>query len=167
MFKGRAVSLRVDAITRPDGTTTIREIVEHPECVVVVAIDEADRVLLVRQFREAVERHLLELPAGGIDPGEGPADAVRRELQEETGYLPQRLEPLGGFFSSPGFCTEYLHLYLATDLTPSRLIAEDTADIQVVRVAMADVPGIIATGEIQDAKSIAGLLRVYLKHQQT
>lgn len=166
VYEGRAVNLRVDTVVKPDGSTTTREIVEHPDCVVVVAIDEAGRAMLVRQFREAVEHELLELPAGGIDPGEKPDDTVRRELQEEIGYLPQKIEALGGFYSSPGFCTEYLHLYLATDLKPSRLFAEDTAAIKVVPVPLADIPRLIAAGEIRDSKSIAGLLRVILERRK-
>ena len=166
VYKGRVLNLRVDTVAESDGRTTSREIVEHDACIVVVPIDDDDNVLLVRQFRKAVERHLLELPAGGIDAGEEPADAVRRELQEEIGYLPENLELLGGFYSAPGFCSEYLHLYLATDLKPSRLIAEDTAGISVVRVPLAEVPRLITTGELQDSKSIAGLLRVYLKRRQ-
>jgi ADP-ribose pyrophosphatase len=142
----------------PGGRETTREIVEHSDCVAIVAIDADDNVLLVKQFRKSVERELLEIPAGGIDPGEDPVTTVRREMQEETGYLPQKVERLGGFYSSPGFCTEYLHLYLATDLTPSQLYAEDTESIKLVRVLISQIPTLIASGSICDAKSITGLL---------
>ncbi len=142
----------------PDGRQTTREIVEHADCVAIVAIDADDNVLLVKQFRKAVEKELLEIPAGGIDAGEDPEDAVRREMREETGYLPKKLERLGGFYSAPGYCTEYLYLYLATDLVPSPLQAEDTAEIKLVRVPLAEIPGLIDSGSIRDAKSIAGLL---------
>jgi ADP-ribose pyrophosphatase len=142
----------------PGGRETTREIVEHSDCVAIVAIDADDNVLLVKQFRKSVERELLEIPAGGIDPGEDPVTTVRREMQEETGYLPQKVERLGGFYSSPGFCTEYLHLYLATDLTPSPLYAEDTESIKLTRVPISQIPSLIASGSICDAKSIAGLL---------
>ena len=99
---------------------------EHRDCVAIVAIDANDNVLLVNQFRKPVEKELLEIPAGGIDVSEDPVAAVRREMREETGYLPQKVERLGGFYSTSGYGTEYLHLYLATDLTPSPLYAEDT-----------------------------------------
>ncbi|MEW6142849.1 MAG: NUDIX hydrolase [Chloroflexota bacterium] len=102
---------------------------------------------------------MLEIPAGGIDPGESPADCVRRELQEEIGYLPANIEDLGGFYAAPGYSSEYLYLFLATGLTTSRLEAEDTDEIEVVRKPLSQVPDLIASGEIQDAKSIAGLLR--------
>ncbi|GAH37906.1 unnamed protein product [marine sediment metagenome] len=158
IYDGRAVKLRVDTVRMPGGRETRREIVEHRDCVAIVAVDADDNVLLVNQFRKSVEKELLEIPAGGIDPGEDPVTTVRREMQEETGYLPGKVEKLGGFYSSPGFCTEYLHLYLATDLTPSPLYAEDTESIKLVRVPISQIPSLIASGSICDAKSIAGLL---------
>jgi ADP-ribose pyrophosphatase len=164
VFNGRAVSLRVDTVELPSGRHTTREIVEHPACIVALPIDEQGNVLLVRQFRHPVNKSLLELPAGGIEENETPVDAVRRELQEEIGFLPRKLEALGGFYSSPGFCTEYLYLFIATELTPSRLVASDTDEIEVVPMPLARIPDLIASGEICDSKSVAGLLR-YLKEK--
>ncbi|MEE8353897.1 MAG: NUDIX hydrolase [Dehalococcoidales bacterium] len=157
VFDGRAVRLRVDTVLTADGRRSTREIVEHSDCIGVVAIDEDDNVLLVRQYRKAIEKALLEIPAGGVDPGETPEEAVVREMQEETGYKPGRLERLAGFYSSPGFLTEYLHLYLATELTPSRLHAEDTAGISLVRIPVAEIEGMLAAGTFEDGKSIVGL----------
>jgi len=97
IFDGRAVKLRVDTVQMADGRQTTREIVEHSDCIAVVAIDADNNALLVKQFRKPVEKELLEIPAGGINPGEDPEAAVQRELREETGYLPQKLERLGGF----------------------------------------------------------------------
>ena len=158
IYEGRAIKLRVDTIKMPDGRETTREIVEHSDCVAVVVIDADDNVLLVEQFREPVEKVLLEIPAGGIDPGEDPVATVCRELREETGYLPRKVERLGGFYSAPGYSSEYLYLYLATDLTSSPLHAEDTENIRLVRVPIAQITSLIASGSICDAKSIAGLL---------
>ena len=166
IYDGRAVKLRVDTVQTADGRETTREIVEHADCVAIIAIDADNNVLLVNQFRKPVEKELLEIPAGGIDPGEDPETAVRREMREETGYFPQKVESLGGFYSAPGYSSEYLYLYLATDLTPSQLFAEDTASIEVVRVPISQIPGLIASGSICDAKSIAGLL-TFLEHQKT
>jgi ADP-ribose pyrophosphatase len=158
IYRGRAVSIRVDTVEKATGKKTTREVVEHPDCVAVVALDEQGNVLLVRQFRHPVGRFLLEIPAGGIDPGEEPVESVRRELQEEIGYFPRKIDKLGGFYSIPGYGTEYLHCFLATDLVPGRLVAEDTEDIELVRVPTEEIPGLITSGEICDAKTIAALL---------
>jgi len=158
IYDGQVVRLRVDTVRMPSGRETTREIVEHGDCVAIVAIDADDNVLLVSQFRKPVEKELLEIPAGGIEYDEDPMATVRRELREEVGYLPKKVERLGGFYSSPGYCTEYLHLYLATDLTPSQLYAEDTESIKLTRVPVSQIPSLIASGSICDAKSIAGLL---------
>ncbi len=164
VYDGRAVKLRVDTVQTPGGRETTREIVEHSDCVAIIAIDNDDNVLLVNQFRKPVEKELLEIPAGGIDPGEDAESTVRREMQEETGYAPRNVKCLGGFYSAPGYCTEYLYLYLVSDLAPSQLFAEDTAGIEVVRVPIGDIPNLITSGKICDAKSIAGLL-TFLKHR--
>ena len=158
IYQGRAVNIRVDTVEKAGGRKTTREVVEHSDCIAVVALDEQDKVLLVRQFRHPVDRSLLEIPAGGIDPGEEPIDAVRRELQEEIGYFPREIDKLGGFYATPGYGTEYLHCFVATDLVPARLVAEDTEDIELVRISRDDIPQLIASGEICDAKSIAALL---------
>jgi ADP-ribose pyrophosphatase len=166
VFEGRAVNLRIDTVKLPSGRKTTREIVEHEDCVAIVALDTADNILLVKQFRKPVEKELLEVPAGGIDAGESPEDAVRREMREETGFLPRKVEKLGGFYSTPGFCTEYLYLYLASDLAPKPLKAEDSENITLVRVPLAEIPGLISSGAICDAKSIAGLL-AFLEYRKS
>jgi len=165
LYRGRAVSLRMDTVEKSNGKTTTREVVEHSNCVAVVVVDDQDNVLLVRQYRYPVGKFLLEIPAGGIDLNEEPIDCVRRELQEEIGYFPQKIEELGGFYSVPGYGTEYLHCYLATDLVPSRLIAEDSEGIEVVRVPISKITQLITSGEICDAKSIAALLTFLLQRE--
>jgi ADP-ribose pyrophosphatase len=163
IFEGRVVRLRIDTIETVDGRQSTREIVEHDDCITVIPVDENGNILLVKQFRRPAGKELLEIPAGGIDPGEDTETAVIREMQEETGYRPQKLERLGGFYSSPGFCTEYLHVYLATDLVPGRLYAEDTEAIELVRMPPDDIIKLITSGKIEDAKTIAGLL-FYLEY---
>jgi len=158
IYRGHAVNVRVDTVEKASGRKTTRDVVEHSDCIAVVALDEQDNVLLVRQFRHAVDRFLLEIPAGGIDPGEEPIDSVRRELQEEIGYFPRKIDKLGGFYAIPGYGTEYLHCFLATDLVPARLVAEDTDDIELVRLSPDEIPRLIASGEICDGKTIAALL---------
>ena len=165
IYEGRAVKLRVDTVKMASGRETTREIVEHSDCVAIIAVDADDNVLLVNQFRKPIEKELLEIPAGGIEPGEDPETTVRREMREETGYLPRKVERLGGFYSTPGYCTEYLYLYLATDLIPGQLHAEDTENISLVRVPVSQIPSRITSGSICDAKSIAGLL-TFLEHRK-
>ncbi len=166
VFEGRILKLRVDTVRTADGRKSTREVVEHAACIAVIAVDTNDNVLLVRQYRQALGKELLEIPAGGIDKGEDPKAAVIREMQEETGFRPQRVERLGGFYTTPGFCNEYLYLYLAADLVPGRLHAEDTPGIEVVRVPLSQVPDLIASDEIEDAKTVAGLL-FYLEYRKS
>ena len=112
------------------------------------------------------EKELLEIPAGGIDAGEDAEAAVIREMQEETGFRPLKLKLLCGFYSTPGYSTEYLSLYLATDLVPGRLHAEDTVGIEVVRVPVAQITEMVTSGEICDSKTLAGLL-YFMEYRKT
>jgi ADP-ribose pyrophosphatase len=162
IYEGRRVSLRVDTVELPSGRRTKREVVEHPDCVAIVAIDSEDNVLLVRQFRQAVGRVLLEIPAGGIEPGEEPEESVLRELEEETGYIAGKLERLGGFYSSPGYSTEFLHLFMATELEKGHAGPREDEIIEVVPIPWPKIPSLISSGEISDAKSIAGLFTVII-----
>ncbi len=165
ILKGHAINLRVEKVVTADGHRTTREIIEHPGAVAVVPIDNENNVLLVRQYRSPLKKDLLEIPAGGIDKGEDVKTTVIREMQEEIGYKPQKLVFLAGFYSAPGYSNEYMYLYMAKDLVPSRLTAEDTAGIELVRVPVTQVKEMITSGKIQDAKSIIGLLLMleYLK----
>jgi len=166
IYDGQVIRVRVDTVQTQDGRQSRREIVEHDACVVMVAIDDTGNTLLVRQYRTPAARELLEIPAGAIDPGETPDEAVRREMQEETGYLPGKIEYLGGFYLAPGYSTEYQYVYLVSDLVPSRLVAEDTGGIELIRTPIKQIPGLITSGKIDDAKSIAGLY-LFLEHQKT
>ena len=159
VFEGRAVTLRLSTVEKSKGETVSREIVEHRDCIAAVVLDERDNVVMVRQFRVPTGKDLLEIPAGVMEDGESPDECVRRELQEEIGYLPQKITRLGGFYAAPGYCTEYINVFLASELKESRLVAEDTDEIEVVRVPVAKIMGMIDSGDICDAKSIAGLLK--------
>jgi ADP-ribose pyrophosphatase len=159
-YRGKRINLRVDDIELPSGKRTTREIVEHSNCVAIVVLDDAENVILVRQHRSAVDQDLLEIPAGKVEPGESPLACARRELREETGYLARKMEGLGGFYASPGYSTEYLYLYLATELDPIPEVPDADEILDVVRVPLAGIPGMIASGEIRDAKTLVGLLRV-------
>lgn len=158
LYQGRVVNLRLDTVETPDGHRYRREVVEHGEVVAIVALDADGNVLLVRQYRGPVGEVTLEIPAGGIDPGESAEEAVQRELQEETGQRAGTVQRLCGFYASPGYCSEFIHLYLAKELSASRLRADLDEAIQVVRLPLPAALRLIDSGEIHDGKSIIGLL---------
>jgi ADP-ribose pyrophosphatase len=163
IYKGRIISLVVHDVRLQNGDPAKRELVQHPGAVALVALDAQHKVLLVRQFRIAAGKVLAEIPAGTLRPDEPPDDCAVRELQEETGYKPGKLERLGGFYVAPGYTTEFIHLYLATDLIESRLDGDADEFIEVDRVSLPDALAMIERGDIQDGKSITGLLRVASK----
>ncbi len=160
VYQGRVVKLDLVTVELPNGETSLRELVTHPGAVAIVALDSQRHVLLVRQFRLAAGRVMLEIPAGTLEPNEAPIVCAERELQEETGYKPQQLEPLGGIFVAPGYTTEYIHLFLARNLVESRLDMDGDEFIEVIKLPLADALAKIDSGEIQDAKTITALLRV-------
>jgi ADP-ribose pyrophosphatase len=160
IYEGRVVKLALLDVELPDGKQSKRELVRHPGAVAIVALDADENVLLVRQFRIAAGRVLAEIPAGTLEPDEAPLLCAERELQEETGYRPGNLEPMGGLFVAPGYTTEYIHLFLATELHESRLAADADEFIEVERVSLTEAIAMIERGDIVDAKSITGVLRV-------
>ena len=151
------MTVRVDRVRLPNGAEATREVVEHADAVTIVPIDKDGSVVLVRQYRHPLGMTLLELPAGGIEEGEEPLEAAQRELREETGLAAGKLVALGGFYSAPGFLTEYLHLFLANDLTESPLAPDPDEFVEVVRIPVAKLQTMIAWGDVQDSKTIAGV----------
>jgi ADP-ribose pyrophosphatase len=158
IYAGRVVTLRLKYLPQPDGSSRLREIVEHAPGAAVVAVQADGQVLLVRQPRPAVGGHLLELPAGLVDAGEQPIDAARRELEEETDFTAKRLEPLVQFYTSPGFSTELVHVFVATDLEACGVNPDDDEEIELVRMPLDAAIEQVLSGEVSDAKTIAGLL---------
>ena len=140
-----------------------REIVEHPGAVAIVAVDRDDNVVLVRQLREPARKELLELPAGTLDEDEQPEACARRELQEETGLTGGRWRALGRFWTTPGFCRELMHVFVAEGVEEGDAAQEDDEQIELVRIAVPDAEARI--GELEDAKTIAGLL-LYLRSRR-
>ncbi|MBI4199332.1 MAG: NUDIX hydrolase [Chloroflexi bacterium] len=158
LYQGRVVGLRVDTVRLSNGTLASREIVEHPGAVCVVPLDQGKNVLLVRQYRKAAERSLLEVPAGTLEPGEDPVACAHRELEEETGCRAGEMRELVSFYTSPGFCTEVIHAFVARDLTRGRPLEAEDEELEVVSVPLAEAVSLVRRGEIRDAKSIAALL---------
>ena len=164
LYRGKILSLRRDSVVLTKGerqVEAVREVVEHDPTVVIVPVDDDDNVLLVRQYRHSTGMVLLEAPAGGIEPGEDPQQAVQRELQEETGHTARRVVPLGSFWIAPGWATEYMHVFLARGLDAAEACPDEDEAIEVERVPRSRVLDLVRRGEIQDAKSIAALLMAF------
>ena len=157
VYSGKIVRLDVEQVRLPNGHVRRREIVRHPGAVVLVVVDAEERLLLVRQYRHAADRALLEMPAGTREPDEAPAVTAAREVQEETGFQAGRIVRLGGFFSAPGFCTEYLDCFLCTDLSPSAVPPEEDESFEHERLTVPELQQRIAAGGIEDAKTLAAL----------
>ena len=157
VFAGRIFTVSLDRV-REGGREHVREVVRHPGSSAVVAVDAEGSVALVRQYRHPAVKYLLEIPAGSRDAFEPPEVCARRELEEELGCVAGRLELLTEFFVSPGFCAEKMWVYLATNLTETEQSLEDDEDLEIVRIDFARALAMIASGEIEDAKTIIGLL---------
>jgi ADP-ribose pyrophosphatase len=159
IYRGKLLTIRKDRVRLENGREATREVVVHPGAVAIVPLLPDGRVILVRQYRYAAGRALLEIPAGTLDqPGESPAAAAARELGEETGYTAGEYRELAAFFTAPGFCTEKITVYLATGLTPGAQNQMEDEAISLELVPLADIPAMIAGGDIADAKTIGGLL---------
>jgi ADP-ribose pyrophosphatase len=160
-YRGRIIDLIVDEVEYPDGSRGIREIAHHPGGAVAVPLLGDGRVILVRQLRYPIGGDVLELPAGKLSPGEDPAHCAARELEEETGWIAGRLTPLTSILTTPGFCDEVLHLFVAEDLRESprghqREPGEYSMTVEIL--PLADALGMVENGTISDAKTIVGLL---------
>jgi len=158
IFEGKVVRLKVDRVVEPGGIVANREIVCHPGSVVVLPELPDGRLLLIRQFRYAARRWLWELVAGGIEPGETPLEAARRELAEETGYRARTFRPLFTFFPSPGFVSERMHLLEARGLTRAKAQPEADERIRLGRFTESQLRRMLRARKIEDGKTLVGLL---------
>jgi len=157
IYDGKVVKLRVDRVVEPGGVTALREVVCHAGSVVVLPRLADGRVILVRQFRYAAGRHLWELVAGGMEPGESPRQAARRELIEETGYRARTLKPLFDFFPSPGILNERMFLVEASGLTRGKSEPESDERLELGIFTTAQLRKMLRAKQIKDAKTLAGL----------
>lgn len=158
LYNGRIVRLKLDRVVEPGGVEVTREIVEHHGSVVVIPRLTNGNIVMVRQFRYATQRHLWELVAGSMDPGESVTRAARRELQEETGYRAGSLKRLFSFYPSPGFLTEQMHLVEARDLTLVEASPEDDERIEVAEFSKIQLDKLLRENRIADGKTLVGLL---------
>ena len=159
IYSGRIITVHRDTVALPDGRESLREIVEHPGGVAVFAMDGQGRVALVRQFRYPLGEVTLELPAGKLEPGEDPRASGLRELAEETGLTPGTFLPLGSIASSPGILAERIHLFFARDLVQGEARPDDGEFVETLWVPYQDLLDMARRGEIQDGKTLAGILK--------
>lgn len=158
VFDGKLVKLRVDTVKLPDGREATREIVVHRGAVAMVPLLDHDKVVMVRQYRQAAGEILLEIPAGTSEPGEEPDACANRELQEETGYKAGKITRLFSSYLAPGYSSEMLHTYLAEDLIKAESQTDEDEFVEVVEISISEAVDLIRTGGIKDAKTICGIL---------
>jgi ADP-ribose pyrophosphatase len=159
-YKGSHIQVREDRVIEPAGYEATREIVVHPGAVCIVACPTPLEVILIRQYRHATGRELIEIPAGTLHEGEDPLGCAIRELEEETGYQAAKMVERGRFWTTPGFTTEFMYLYEANDLKKTKINPDEDEVIEVDIVQRSVALQMIDDGRIQDAKSILGLLRI-------
>jgi ADP-ribose pyrophosphatase len=158
VYPGRAFTIRRDTLRLPDGHETRFDIVEHVGSVIILPLDDRGNLLFVRQYRHAAGLDLLELPAGTLNKNELPDVCAHREIREETGMAAGHMEHLGGFYLAPGYSTEFMHVYLATDLHSDPLEADADEFLTLEHIPLARALKIARAGEILDAKSLAALM---------
>ncbi|MFC0523069.1 NUDIX domain-containing protein [Pontibacillus salicampi] len=160
IFNGKMISLQVDEVSLPDGKTSKRELVKHPGAVAVIAITDEGKMVMVEQYRKPLERSLVEIPAGKLEPGEQPHTTAVRELEEETGYTAKRLERVTSFATSPGFADEVIHLYIAHQLSvvEEKLAGDDDEFVELLEVTLDEAERMQQEERIWDAKTAYAVL---------
>lgn len=158
VHKGRIIDVYQDEMITPSGDTVTYDIVEHKGAASMVALDEEGKILMVRQYRTAIQKESLELPAGGINPGEDTKTCAMRELEEETGYRPTSAEHLLDVYTSVGFCDEKIYIYYTSSLVPSKQNLDADEYVNVERYTLEELVELILQGKIEDSKSVAGIL---------
>ena len=166
IYEGKILHIHRDTVLLPNGTEAIREVAEHPGGVAIVAIDDNNCVLTVKQYRYVFSQVLEEIPAGKLERGEDPDAAALRELREETGAVPERFTTLGSIIVSPGCYGEVLHLYLAEGLHFGEMDPDEDEFLALERTPFDEMVTRVLRGEIEDAKTVCGILKVHALHQQ-
>lgn len=157
-YKGKVLSMREDVVVLPNNKEGTREVVQHNGAVGVVALTNDNRIILVKQFRAGIKRITLELPAGKLELGEDPLECGKRELEEETGYIAESYRKLTAFATSPAILEEIIHVYLATELKQGETNPDDDEFVETVVVPISEAKNMIVSGEIEDGKTIIGIL---------
>lgn len=162
-YEGRLLKVDVDRVRLPGGAETELESIRHPGAAAALPFTDGGEVLLIRQYRHAMAGHILEVPAGKLDEGEDPADCIVREVEEEVGYRPGRVEPLGSIFTTPGFTDEIIWLYEAHELVETAVDRDEDEVIELVRMSFADALEAVLDGRVRDGKSVAAILHAALR----
>lgn len=163
IYEGKILNLRRDLVTVKDGDTSYREIIEHSGGVAVAAVTDDNKMYLVRQFRKAAEQDVLEIPAGRREHDENPMIAAMRELKEETGFTARKISHLTSFYATIGYCTEVIHVYMATGLTPGETEFDEHEAIELECYPVEELKQMVFDGEIIDGKTITAILLVAAK----
>lgn len=166
IYDGKILRLHVDTVELPNGKQGLREVADHPGGVAIVAIDNQGNLLTVKQYRYVFSRVVEEIPAGKLERGEDPRDAALRELKEETGATPAHFTDLGKLIVSPGAYGEVLYLYLAEGLDMGETSPDEDEFLDVIRTPFDEMVRRVLAGELSDAKTVAGILKVYAMRQQ-
>ncbi|MCE5201182.1 MAG: NUDIX hydrolase [Synergistaceae bacterium] len=153
-YRGRVLNLRIDTVLFPSGAEKIREVVEHKAAAAILAVDKDGSIHMVSQYRHAIDKDVLEIPAGIVESGEDPLETAVRELQEEIGCKPGKIEKVSEFYSSPGYSTEKIYLYYATDLEQSKLPEDDDEYLSSSKFTPQKISAMIDSGEVNDGKTI-------------
>ena len=167
LYNDKLFDVVLEKVTLPNGVIKDREIVRHPGAAAMVPLLDDGKVVLVRQYRHAVGKCLLEIPAGTLEPDEGPVECARRELVEETGYEAEKLDRLAEILPAPGYTDEHIHIFLATRLTLAEQKLQDDEVLQVQPTPLDTALDMIQQGKIQDGKTIAGLLLTSMRNRQS
>ncbi|MBO8170606.1 MAG: NUDIX hydrolase [Bacillaceae bacterium] len=154
IYDGKIIRVQVDDVELPSGKTAKREIVRHSGAVAVMPITDDNRLVMVRQFRKPLDRELLEIPAGKLEPDEDPLDCARRELKEETGFTADSLHHIASFYTSPGFADEIIHMYRTEGLSAGEAQPDDDEFVEMVTLTLEEAFSRIESGDIRDAKTI-------------
>ena len=165
IFSGKVISLQVDDVELPNGKTSKREIIKHPGAVAILAVTNENKIVLVEQYRKALERNLVEIPAGKLEKGEEPKACAERELEEETGYVCESLELLTSFYTSPGFADEIVHVYEARGLSKKEDAAQLDEDefVNLIELTLQEALDYVSEQKIYDAKTIFAVQYLQLK----
>lgn len=162
IYQGSFLKYENVQVELPDGNISNRDVIRHPGAVAIIAITEDDKILFVEQYRKALDKITLEIPAGKIEKGEAPEKTAVRELEEETGYKTEELEYLGKIVTAPGFCDEYIHIYLAKNLKTGVKEGDEDEFINVREFSIEEVKKMIANGKIYDSKTLSAILYILI-----